>query len=69
MGCLTECLNHEWWPLSLSDITRLRLLCATSRRLTDIIDKENTSLRELKYLILDEADCMLDMDSGPEIKI
>ncbi|XP_038621573.1 probable ATP-dependent RNA helicase DDX4 [Tachyglossus aculeatus] len=44
------------------------LLCATPGRLMDIIGKEKIGLSHIKYLVLDEADRMLDMGFGPEMK-
>ncbi|XP_052283636.1 probable ATP-dependent RNA helicase DDX4 isoform X2 [Dreissena polymorpha] len=44
------------------------LLVGTPGRLIDMFTKGKVSLEKIKYLILDEADRMLDMGFGPEIR-
>ncbi|XP_033738808.1 ATP-dependent RNA helicase DED1-like isoform X2 [Pecten maximus] len=44
------------------------IVVGTPGRLIDVIGKGKISLSKLKYLILDEADRMLDMGFGPDIK-
>jgi ATP-dependent RNA helicase DDX47/RRP3 len=57
------------WPYSPADVVdRPHVIVATPGRLNDHL--ENTkgfSLRGLRYLVLDEADRLLDMDFGPVI--
>jgi len=44
------------------------VLVATPGRLIDLLDKKHTSLENIQVLVLDEADCMLDMGFWPSVR-
>ncbi|KAJ3263921.1 hypothetical protein HDU77_009694 [Chytriomyces hyalinus] len=44
------------------------LLVATPGRLVDLIDRGSVNVKNIKYLILDEADRMLDMGMGYQVR-
>ena len=65
------CVAYGGTPINdqLRDLKRgCGLLVATPGRLADMISRNYVSLRKIKYLVLDEADRMLDMGFEPQIR-
>ncbi len=46
----------------------MEIVIATPGRLIDMLDSRITNLRRVTYLVLDEADRMLDMGFEPQIR-
>ena len=46
----------------------VEIVIATPGRLIDMIESRNTNMHRVTYLVLDEADRMLDMGFEPQIK-
>jgi len=46
----------------------VEIVIATPGRLIDMLDSHATNLKRVTYLVLDEADRMLDMGFEPQIK-
>lgn len=53
----------------ISEISRgTNILVATPGRLIDVLNKGKISLEKVKYFVLDEADRMLDLGFGPNVR-
>ena len=46
----------------------VEIVIATPGRLIDMIESNHTNLRRVTYLVLDEADRMLDMGFEPQLR-
>jgi superfamily II DNA/RNA helicase len=51
-----------------SAMTGVEVVIATPGRLIDMLEGRHTNLRRVTYLVLDEADRMLDMGFEPQIR-
>lgn len=58
--------NGKFWNLVL--LSGVEIVIATPGRLIDMLEAQHTNLRRVTYLVLDEADRMLDMGFEPQIR-
>jgi len=57
------------YTLQAADLSRgVELVIATPGRLLDFLESERTNMCRCTYLVLDEADRMLDMGFEPQIR-
>lgn len=49
-------------------LSGVEIVIATPGRLIDMLEAQHTNLRRVTYLVLDEADRMLDMGFEPQIR-
>lgn len=56
------CVIAVWW------LSGAEICIATPGRLIDLLEDNKTNLRRTTYLVVDEADRMLDMGFEPQIR-
>lgn len=63
------CIWYFASPFQARDLERgTEIVIATPGRLIDFLERNTTNLRRTTYLVLDEADRMLDMGFEPQIR-
>jgi len=61
-ACVEEFVTAVWW------MSGAEICIATPGRLIDLLEDNKTNLRRTTYLVVDEADRMLDMGFEPQIR-
>lgn len=65
---LQDCYVTATAVILFIHFTGVEVVIATPGRLIDMLEGRHTNLRRVTYLVLDEADRMLDMGFEPQIR-
>lgn len=57
-----------WKIDAFASLSGVEIVIATPGRLIDMLEAQHTNLKRVTYLVLDEADRMLDMGFEPQIR-
>lgn len=61
-------LQHQVAQLQQHNQSKIDVVVATPGRLLHLIDKGSLSLQQLRYLVMDEVDRMLDVEMEPQLR-